>query len=49
MTESEARQLGQLPNGIDSDYAWLKAHLDLVEAIDARKRPFVHIPSDDAS
>ena len=38
MTPRKATQRQQLPDGIDSDYAWLKTHLDFVGAIDSRDR-----------
>jgi Cdc6-like AAA superfamily ATPase len=38
MTRSKTTQRQQLPNGIDSDYAWLKTHLDFLGAIDSRER-----------
>jgi hypothetical protein len=38
MTESKSAQRRQLPHGIDSDYAWLKTHLNFLGEIDARKR-----------
>jgi hypothetical protein len=37
MTQTKTTQRRLLPHGIDSDYAWLKTHLDFLGAIDARK------------
>ena len=38
MTTRKTMQPKRLPGGIDSDYAWLKTHLDFVGAIDSRER-----------